>query len=80
MNSLQCLVVYNLTEYLMPVLESALASQLLGPSMCSIWNRVGVVFALPSSCNTGHAQMWKNSKCFPLYKWWAGAVDKTGNG
>ena len=74
---LQCLVVYNLTEYLMPVLESELVSRLLGPLMCSIWNRMGVVFALLGSCNTGHAQ---NSKWLPLYKWWEGAIDKTDNG
>ena len=54
--SLQCLVVYNLAEYLMPVHESALVSRLLGPSICSIWNRMGVVFALPSSCNTDVAK------------------------
>ena len=80
--SLQCLVVHNLTEYLMPVLKSALVfqSQLLGHSMCSIRYRMGVVFVLPSSCNTGHVLMWQNSKWLPLYKWWVGAVDKTGNG
>ena len=71
---------YGITPERVPLLESELVSRLLGQSMCSIWNRVGVVFALPIAHATlGRCQCGKLQNRI-LYKWWAGAIDKTDNG
>ena len=63
----------------MPVLESMLVSLLIGPSMyCAL---SGIEWAWSLHC-LAHAilGMHNRGKIPPLYKWWAGAVDKIGNG
>ena len=62
--SLQCLVVNGLTPERVPLCLYLFA--VLGLSMRSIWNRMGVVFTLPRASNTGHAQTWQFSKWRPL--------------
>ena len=40
---------------------------------------MGASLPLPSACNTGHAQMGQNLKWRSSLKWYACAIDKTGN-